>query len=41
MVTHDMSLTGKFSRSLTMQDGELIEAELEPAFDKTMMRRRK
>jgi putative ABC transport system ATP-binding protein len=41
MVTHDMSLTGKFSRSLTMQDGELLEAELEPVFDKTMMRRRK
>ena len=41
MVTHDMSLSGKFSRSLTIVDGELIEAELEPAFDKTIMRRRK
>ena len=41
MVTHDMSLAGKFSRCLNIVDGELIEAELEPAFDKTMMRRRK
>lgn len=41
MVTHDSSLTGKFSRCLTIADGELIEAELEPAFDKTMMRRRR
>lgn len=41
MVTHDMSLAGKFSRSLTIQDGELLEGELEPAFDKTMIRRRK
>ncbi|MFN3490915.1 MAG: ABC transporter ATP-binding protein, partial [Anaerolineales bacterium] len=41
MVTHDMSLAGKFSRSLTMQDGELLETELEPVFDKTMIRRRK
>jgi putative ABC transport system ATP-binding protein len=41
MVTHDMSLSGKFSRCLTIADGELIEAELEPTFDKTIMRRRK
>lgn len=41
MVTHDMGLSGKFGRCLTIADGEILEQELEPVFDKTMMRRRK
>jgi putative ABC transport system ATP-binding protein len=41
MVTHDMSLSGKFSRCLTIADGEILEQELEPVFDKTIMRRKK
>ncbi|MBI3162523.1 MAG: ABC transporter ATP-binding protein [Chloroflexi bacterium] len=41
MVTHDMGLATRFSRSLTIADGELTESELEPQLDKTMMRRRK
>jgi putative ABC transport system ATP-binding protein len=40
MVTHDMGLASRFSRSLTIADGELVEPEREPAFDKTSMRRR-
>lgn len=41
MVTHDMSLSGKFSRCLTIADGEILDQELEPVFDKTVMRRKK
>ncbi len=41
MVTHDMGLASRFSRSLTIADGELIDNEPEPSFDKTAMRRRK
>jgi ABC-type lipoprotein export system ATPase subunit len=44
MVTHDMGLATRFSRSFTIADGELIPtADLgeKPGFDKTMVRRRK
>lgn len=41
MVTHDLSLAGKFSRCLNIVDGELIDTVLEPVMDKTIMRRRK
>jgi putative ABC transport system ATP-binding protein len=40
MVTHDMGLASRFTRSLTIADGELMQPETEPKFDKTMMRRR-
>src|SRR5258705_2357615 len=43
MVTHDMGLVSRFSRSLTIMDGELVsitESDT-PEFDKTVMRRRK
>ncbi|MCC7117323.1 MAG: ABC transporter ATP-binding protein [Anaerolineales bacterium] len=39
MVTHDLGLASRFSRSLTIVDGELAEAQTE--FDRTMLRRRK
>lgn len=44
MVTHDMGLASRFSRSLTITDGELDSPELveaKPKFDKTVIRRRK
>ena len=40
MVTHDMGLASRFSRSITIADGELVELELEPKLDKTTIRRR-
>jgi len=40
MVTHDMGLASRFSRSLTIADGELLEAQNESNFDKTSLRRR-
>jgi putative ABC transport system ATP-binding protein len=40
MVTHDMGLASRFSRSLTIADGELLEAQDESSFDKTSLRRR-
>jgi len=40
MVTHDMGLASRFSRSLTIADGELLEAQDESNFDKTSLRRR-
>lgn len=40
MVTHDMGLTSRFSRSLTITDGELADSGVEPEFDKTVMRRK-
>jgi ABC-type lipoprotein export system ATPase subunit len=44
MVTHDMGLASRFTRSLTITDGELDSKETlnsELNFDRTMMRRRK
>ncbi len=42
MVTHDMGLTSRFSRSLTITDGELTaDTEEKPTFDRTGIRRRK
>ncbi|MBL8101063.1 MAG: ABC transporter ATP-binding protein [Anaerolineales bacterium] len=43
MVTHDLGLSSRFSRSLRITDGELEnEIDLaEPKFDKTLRRRRK
>jgi len=40
MVTHDLGLASRFTRSLIIADGELAD-ETEPTFDQTMMRRRK
>ncbi len=43
MVTHDTGLASRFSRSLTIADGELdadANSESEPKFDKTMIRSR-
>jgi len=40
MVTHDMGLASRFSRSLTIADGELLDGQDEPNFDKTSLRRR-
>jgi putative ABC transport system ATP-binding protein len=40
MVTHDMGLASRFSRSLTIADGELLDAQEDSNFDKTSMRRR-
>jgi putative ABC transport system ATP-binding protein len=40
MVTHDMGLASRFSRSLTIADGELLEAQTDSGFDKTSLRRR-
>jgi putative ABC transport system ATP-binding protein len=39
MVTHDASLIGKFSRCLTIQDGELIEMKKEKFIDKKSRRK--
>ncbi|WKZ34898.1 MAG: ABC transporter ATP-binding protein [Anaerolineales bacterium] len=43
MVTHDSSLTGRFSRSLTIADGEMVTGidSAESKVDKTVRRRRK
>jgi putative ABC transport system ATP-binding protein len=40
MVTHDMGLTSRFSRSLTITDGELPDSQVDPKFDKTTVRRK-
>jgi putative ABC transport system ATP-binding protein len=40
MVTHDMGLANRFSRSLTIADGELLADQDDSNFDKTTMRRR-
>ncbi len=40
MVTHDMGLASRFSRSLTIADGELVTEEAEPQLDKTIRRQR-
>ncbi len=43
MVTHDSGLTSRFSRSLKIADGELVDEidSVEPKVDKTIRRRRK
>jgi len=41
MVTHDSGLASRFSRSLTITDGELVDSEIDSQLDKTRMRRRK
>lgn len=40
MVTHDLGLANRFSRALTITDGELLNAELNLNLDKTARRRR-
>jgi len=40
MVTHDVGLSSRFSRSLVIADGELVDSETDPKFDKTVMRRK-
>ncbi len=40
MVTHDMGLASRFSRSLTIADGELFDGREDSIFDKTSVRRR-
>jgi putative ABC transport system ATP-binding protein len=40
MVTHDMGLTSRFSRSLTMADGELLNEPDDPNLKKTTLRRK-
>ncbi len=40
MVTHDMGLASRFSRSLTIADGELLDGRDDSNFDKTTMRRK-
>ncbi len=40
MVTHDMGLASRFSRSLTITDGEIAAETPEPQLDKTFRRRR-
>jgi putative ABC transport system ATP-binding protein len=40
MVTHDMGLASRFSRSLTIADGELLDPQDNPSFDNTTLRRR-
>ena len=43
MVTHDSGLTGRFTRSLKIADGELVKEidSIEPQVDRTIRRRRK
>ncbi len=40
MVTHDMGLATRFSRSLTIADGELLDGRNDSNFDKTTLRRK-
>ncbi len=40
MVTHDMGLVGRFSRNLTITDGELLDSESESKSDKIIRRRK-
>jgi putative ABC transport system ATP-binding protein len=40
MVTHDMGLASRFTRSLTIADGELLDGQDDSSFDKTSLRRR-
>lgn len=40
MVTHDTSLVSRFSRNLTITDGELVDTEIDSQLDKTIRRRK-
>ncbi|MBK8822171.1 MAG: ABC transporter ATP-binding protein [Anaerolineales bacterium] len=40
MVTHDIGLASRFSRSLVIADGELVDSQPDSNLDKTFMRRR-
>jgi putative ABC transport system ATP-binding protein len=40
MVTHDSGLASRFSRALTIADGELLDTELDLNLDKTFKRKR-
>jgi putative ABC transport system ATP-binding protein len=40
MVTHDMGLASRFTRSLMIADGELLDGQDDSTFDKTSLRRR-
>ena len=40
MVTHDVGLTSRFSRSLVIADGELLDSESTPNVEKTVVRRK-
>jgi len=39
MVTHDTGLVSRFSRSITIADGELVDSEIDSQLDKTIRRR--
>jgi putative ABC transport system ATP-binding protein len=39
MVTHDMGLASRFTRAMTITDGQLAELEAESGFDRTLVRR--
>ncbi len=40
MVTHDMGLAGRFSRNMTLVDGELLLSETDASGDRTIRRRK-
>jgi putative ABC transport system ATP-binding protein len=40
MVTHDMGLVSRFTRSLVIADGQLLDEQDDSKFDKTVMRRK-
>ncbi len=40
MVTHDVGLASRFSRSLVITDGELVDSQMDSNFDKTIKRRK-
>jgi len=40
MVTHDSSLAGRFSRNMTITDGELLDSEPQSSADRTIRRRK-
>ncbi len=40
MVTHDTGLVSRFSRSITIADGELVDSEMDSQLDKTIRRRK-
>ena len=40
MVTHDTGLVSRFSRNLTIADGELVDTEMDSQLDKTIRRRK-
>lgn len=40
MVTHDVGLAGRFSRNMTIADGELLDSETDVTIDRTIRRRK-